>query len=111
MTAITKGRVYIIWKDGEAVALIRATSAAQAIRFHTQSMFEITVCDTDHAISLGKRLDVVDATSADNLELALGDPVSNSGDATSSSSATPRSSKRGRRASNSESQTEAASEV
>jgi hypothetical protein len=58
-----KAHVRILFENGEPVALIRATSEAQAIRFHTKKIYEAPVADQDHLIKYAGKFIVQDATA------------------------------------------------
>ena len=55
-------RVYVIFEQGKAVALVRGSSQAQAIRHVVGDRFYAVPADQDHLIDLlGKGLQVVNA--------------------------------------------------
>lgn len=63
----TANRVYVLFENGKAEALIRAPSQAQAIRHHTANRFEAIVADQDHLVRLlGEQFKVEDATAESN---------------------------------------------
>lgn len=47
----TASRVYVIFDDGKAVALVRAASQAAAIRHVVGSKYEAVAADVDHIIA------------------------------------------------------------
>jgi hypothetical protein len=57
-------RVYVVHEDGKAIALVRATSQAQAIRHVVGEKFEAIPADQDHLIDLlGKGMMVANASA------------------------------------------------
>lgn len=48
----TPSRIYVVHEDGEAKALVRARSQAEAIRHVTANRFEAIVADQDHLVRL-----------------------------------------------------------
>lgn len=59
---LTANRVYVLFENGKAEALIRAPSQAQAIRHHTANRFEAIVADQDALIKyVGEGMKVVNA--------------------------------------------------
>lgn len=50
-SAPSTGRVYVVFENGAAVALVRANSQATAIRHVVKDRFEATPADQDHLIT------------------------------------------------------------
>jgi hypothetical protein len=69
-----KGKVRVVFDNGQAVALVRAVSEAQAITHYLRDRFEAPIADQDHMLQYAGKFAVSDATVDPAPELPLDAP-------------------------------------
>ena len=73
---MTSKRIYLIRAGGDPVALVRAATAAQALRYHTTGMYAVEVATQDELVeALTSGLDVDEAGKVEPPIPTLTDPV------------------------------------
>jgi hypothetical protein len=70
-----KGKVRVVFDNGQAVALVRAVSEAQAIAHYLRDRFEAPIADQDHMLQYAGKFAVSDATVDPEPELPLEPPL------------------------------------